>query len=236
MHARRAIDTTHGQPHLHPKSPCVFSVVHIQYLFPFSQAAPPRSVLRCRLGRRKRDLRVALPPPPSCTRTQLPNLTPRKPTRRLEQTHEVPPNEVPLTSSAPARQAGTRGLGQRRSGVRVWRYVRDGDGILLIPDTGLVFTCGCKLVCHRRCVVVAHGSEGWDVLDEEVSDGEWEVPTHVPLFGLVAVRGSAPAPASMVPIIHPPTAGLNGPGGGLMFPSGTMRMQPTASPPPPPGA
>ena len=42
--------------------------------------ASPRSVLRRRLGRRERDLRVALPPPPSHARAQLPDLTPRKPT------------------------------------------------------------------------------------------------------------------------------------------------------------
>ena len=44
------------------------------------------------------------------------------------------------------------------------------DGVLLIPEAG-----ACVRVqnwCHRRRVVVARGSEGWDALDEELSDGE----------------------------------------------------------------
>ena len=49
--------------------------------------------------------------------------------------------------------------------------------------------------------------------------------------------GFKPAPASMPPpIIHPPTISLHGLGGGMMSPSGTMMIQPTARPPPPPGA
>src|SRR5258706_4630614 len=36
VHVRRAIDTTSRQQHPHPKSPCVLSVVHIQYWSPSS--------------------------------------------------------------------------------------------------------------------------------------------------------------------------------------------------------
>ena len=36
---------------------------------------------------------------------------------------------------------------------------------------------------HRRRVAVGRGSEGWDALDEELSDGEWEWPSHVPTHG-----------------------------------------------------
>ena len=41
--------------------------------------------------------------------------------------------------------------------------------------------------CHRRRVV-ARGSESWDALDRELSDGEWELPSHVQIR-LGAVRG-----------------------------------------------
>ena len=61
------------------------------------------------------------------------------------------------------------------------------DGVMLIPG-------GCVRVqnwCHRRRVVVTHSSEGWDVLDEELSDDEWELPSHVLLFGFGATRGSS---------------------------------------------
>ena len=87
--------------------------------------------------------------------------------------------------------------------------------------------------CHRRRVVVARGSDGWDALDEELSDGEWELPSHIPPIRLGGSKGFKPAPASMPPVIHPPIVNLNGHGGGLMSPSGNLRMQPTARPPPP---
>jgi hypothetical protein len=74
------IDTTSFQQHPHPESPCVFSVVRIWYWSRSTKRASARSVLRRRLGRRERDLRVGLPPPPSRARTQLPDLTPRTPT------------------------------------------------------------------------------------------------------------------------------------------------------------
>ena len=43
--------------------------------------------------------------------------------------------------------------------------------------------CACVHVwkwCHRCRLVDAHGSEGWSALDEEPSDGEWELPSHIP--------------------------------------------------------
>jgi hypothetical protein len=87
--------------------------------------------------------------------------------------------------------------------------------------------------CHHRRVVVARGSEGWDALDEELRPGEWELPNQVAPIRIAGSMGFKPAPASMPPVIHPPTVSLNGPGGGLMSPSGTLRVQPTT---PPPGA
>ena len=36
VHVRRTIDTTSRQQHPHPRSPCVFSVVHLQYWSPSS--------------------------------------------------------------------------------------------------------------------------------------------------------------------------------------------------------
>ena len=112
------------------------------------------------------------------------------------------------------------------------------DGILLIPEGEAGVCVRVQNWCHRRRVVVARGSDGWGALDEELSDGEWELPSHVPpiRLRLGGSKGFRPAPASMPPVIHPPTVSLNGHGGGLMSPSGNLRMQPTARPPPPPGA
>ena len=55
-------------------------------------------------------------------------------------------------------------------------------------------------------------------------------------YSVGSSKGFKPAPASMAPIIHLPTVNLDGIRGGLMSPAGTMRMQPTARPPPPPRA
>jgi hypothetical protein len=130
-----------------------------------------------------------------------------------EQTHEEPPNEVPLAEDL------QRALEQLRAKREQEQEDRDReceggvsgdmseneDGILLIPagEAGV-----CVLVqnwCHRRRVVVARGSEGWDALDEELTPGEWELPTHVAPIRIAGSMGFKPAPASMPPIIHPPT-------------------------------
>ena len=160
-----------------------------------------------------------------------------------EQTHEEPPNEVPLAEDL------QRALEQLRARREPEDRDREGaggasgdmseneDGILLIPEGEAGVCMRVQNWCHRRRVVVARGSEGWDALDEELSDGEWELPSHVPPIRLGGSKGFKPAPASMPPpIIHPPTISLHGLGGGMMTPSGTMMIQPTARPPPPPGA
>jgi hypothetical protein len=90
--------------------------------------------------------------------------------------------------------------------------------------------------CHRCRVVLARGSKGWDALGEELSPGEWDLPSHAAPIRFAGSMGLKPAPASIPPIIHPPTASLNGPGEGLMFPTGAIRIQPTARPSPPLGA
>jgi hypothetical protein len=59
--------------------------------------------------------------------------------------------------------------------------------------------------CHRRRVVVARGSECQDLLDQEPSPGEWELPSRVAPIQIAGSIGFKLAPASMPPIIHPPT-------------------------------
>ena len=63
--------------------------------------------------------------------------------------------------------------------------------------------------CHCRRVVVARGSEGRGALDEELSDGEWELPSYVPPIRFGGSKGFKPASASAAPIIHPPTVSLH---------------------------
>jgi len=116
------------------------------------------------------------------------------------------------------------------------RVSENEDGILLIPEGEAGISVRVQNWCHRRRVIVARGSEGWDALDEELSDGEWELPSHVPPVRFGTNMGFKPAPASILPIIQPPIVSLDGIGGGLMSPSGTIRIQPTPRPPPPPGA
>ena len=45
---------------------------------------------------------------------------------------------------------------------------------------------------HRR-VVVARGSEGLDALGEELGDGEWELPSHVPPIRVGGSEGGVQA-------------------------------------------
>jgi len=158
-----------------------------------------------------------------------------------EQTREEPPNEVPL--AADLQRALEQLRVQREQEDRQREYERhcagsasgdlseNEDGVLLIPESEAGVSVRVQNWSHRRRVVVARGSEGWDALDEELSDGEWEPPSHVPPIRFDGSKGFKPAPASMPPIIHPPTIGF-----GVMSPSGNIRIQPTARPPPPPGA
>ena len=136
----------------------------------------PRSILRRRLARRERDLRVALPPPPSHARTQLPNLTPGIPPVGWEQTQGVPPNEVSLAEDLQPALDQLHGRREQEDWDREGAGGASGDmsenegGILLIREGE---AGGCVRVqnrCHRRRVVVARDSEGWGALDEKLSD------------------------------------------------------------------
>jgi len=54
------------------------------------------------------------------------------------------------------------------------------DRILLVPE-GEAGVCVCvQKWNHHRRLAIARGSEGWDALDEELSYGGWEWPSHVP--------------------------------------------------------
>jgi len=48
--------------------------------------------------------------------------------------------------------------------------------------------------CH--CVAVAHGSEGWDVLDEKLSNSKWELLSCVPLIQACTYVGVLPSAES----------------------------------------
>jgi hypothetical protein len=152
-----------------------------------------------------------------------------------EQTREEPPNEVPHAEDlqrALEQLRVQRALQDREDREGLAGDVSENeDGILLIPESEAGVSVRVQNWSHRRRVVAPRGSEAWDALDEELSDGEWELPTHVPPIRFGGSKGFRPAPASMPPILHSPTLG-----GALMSPSGTIRIQPTARPPPPPGA
>ena len=79
----------------------------------------------------------------------------------------------------------------------------NADEILLIPEGEAGVCVRVQNWRHRRRVVVARGSEGWDSPDEELSDSEWELPSHVPLirFGAVGVQACSCECASC----HTPT-------------------------------
>ena len=124
-------------------------------------------------------------------------LPPGSPPVGWEQTHEEPPNEVPLAEDL--QRALEQPRVRREQEDRDWEDVggmfgdmpENGDGILLIPEGEAGVCVRVQNWCHRRRVVVARGFDGWDALDEELSDGEWELPSHVPPFRFGAVRGSS---------------------------------------------
>jgi len=182
------------------------------------------------------------PPPPSHTQTQLPDLTPWRPTRGLGTMHEDPPNEVPLTEDLQHMLEQLRVKRKQEDWEREAVGGASGDmsenedGILLIPEGEAGACVWVQNWWNRRHVVMARGSEHWDVLDEDLGNANWELPSHIPPIRFGASMGFKPAPASMPPIIHPHTVSSNGHSGGLMSPSGTIRIQPNARPPPPPGA
>ena len=153
-----------------------------------------------------------------------------------EQTCEEPPNEVPLAEDLQRALEHLRAQREQEDRDRAESASGDmsenEDGILLVPEGEAGVSVRVQNWSHRRRVAVARGSEEWDALDEELSDGEWELPSHVPPIRVAGSKGFKPAPAIMPPIIHPPTISLGGLGGGLMSPSGNMRIQPTARPPP----
>jgi hypothetical protein len=100
------------------------------------------------------------------------------------------------------------------------------------PKASWCLCAGAELVSSpSRC-----GSEGWDAFVEKLSPGEWDLLSHVAPIRFTGSIGFKPAPESIPPIINPPTVSLNGPGEGLMSPTGAIRIQPTARPPPPPAA
>ena len=148
------------------------------------------------------------------------------------------PNEVPLAKDLQPALEQLRGRREKEDRDREGAGGAPGDmsenedGILLIPE-GEAGVCRCR----TGGIDVASSSLVAPRVDEELSDGEWELPSHVLPIRLGVSNGFKPAPASMLPpIIHPHTIGLHGVGGGMMSPSGTMIIQPTARPPPPPGA
>ena len=166
---------------------------------------------------------------------------PGRPPVGWEQTHEEPPNEVPLAKDLQRALEQPRVRRKQEDRNREDAEGASGDmsenedGILLIPEGEAGVCVWGQNWCNRCRVVVARGFEGWDTLAEELSDGEWDLPSHVPPIRFWGSKGFKPAPASMPPVIHPPTISLNGHGGGLMSPleiSGYSRP----SRPPPPGA
>jgi len=81
------------------------------------------------------------------------------------------------------------------------------DGILLVPEGG-AGVCVRVQNGRRRRVAVARGSEGWGALDEDLSDGEWELTSHVPRIRFAGSKGFKAAPAIIPPKICPPTISL----------------------------
>ena len=192
MRARRAIGTAspqqiHTRNHLAYSPWCAYSISLRQV-----KRASPRSVLRRRVGRRDRDLRVALPPPPSRARTQLPDLTPRKPTCGLGTNARGAPHEdlqralEQLRARREQKERDREGAGGTSGDTS-----ENEDGIQLIPEGEASVCVRVQNWCHRRRVVVARGSEGLGALDEELSDGELELLSQSLLFGLEAVRVSS---------------------------------------------
>jgi hypothetical protein len=124
-----------------------------------------------------------LPESPFHRRAQrhFPDLASRKSTRVLGADARsavqpgAPRREPSARARTAARQAGTGGA----AGVS-GDLSESGDRVLLILE-GEVDVCVCVWNgCHQRRVVVVPDSEGWGALDEELSDGEWELPSHVP--------------------------------------------------------
>jgi len=58
---------------------------------------------------------------------------------------------------------------------------------------------------HHRRVAVACGSDGWDAPDEELSNAEWELSSHVPPIRFAGSKGFKSAPVITPPILHLPT-------------------------------
>ena len=107
-HRRRGTCTTGERSILLPvdsintRDRCAPSGAHTRV----AERAAAGSVLPPRLGRRERDLRATLPPPPARARAQLLGLAPGSPPIGWEQTREEPLNEVALAGRTAARPAG----------------------------------------------------------------------------------------------------------------------------------
>ena len=122
------------------------------------------------------------PPVPECNFLISP---PGSPPVGWEQTHEEPPGEMCLSLKTSSARLNSCALSaNRRTGTgKTWEAglaicPSNEDGILLIPEGEAGACVRVQNWCHRRRVVVAHGSEGWGALDE-LGDGEWELPSHI---------------------------------------------------------
>jgi len=71
---------------------------------------------------------------------------------------------------------------------------KNEDGVPLVSEgeAGICMHVQSWSQCHR--VAVGRGPEGWGVLDEELSDREWELPSHVPPIRFANSKGFKPAP------------------------------------------
>ena len=137
---------------------------------------------------------------PLVTERNFLNSPPGSPPVGWEQTHEEPPNEVPLAEDL---QRALEQLRVKRE-QEDWEKEAGGtasgdmsenvDGILLIPEGEAGVCVRVQNWCHRRRVVAGRGSEGWDALDEDLGNGGWELPGHVPPIRFGGVWNSSLLP------------------------------------------
>ena len=117
---------------------------------------------------------------PCHARAQLPPLTtaPASPPVDSEQTHEEPPNKVPLAEGLQRVLEQLRvkreqeDQGREDAGGGSGDMSENEDGILLIPEGETGGRVRVQSSCHRHLIAVA--------LDEELSEWEWKLPGHFP--------------------------------------------------------
>ena len=93
-------------------------------------------------------------------------------------------------------------------------------------------------MCRTRAIAVASSllvvlRDGTRLISRAMATG---LPSHVPPIPRGGSTAFKLTPASIPPNIYTPIVSLNSIGGGLVSPSGTIRIQPTVRLPPPPGA